>query len=797
MTSAVITRSHFVITGQVQGVGFRPFVYRLAVECNLTGWVLNDARGVTLEVQGPPAAVDDFAARLAAELPPLATMATCERSAAEVITGEQRFEIRPSEGGELADAQITVDVAVCPDCLREMADPADPRHRYPFINCTNCGPRYSIVAAVPYDRPNTTMSGFEMCPLCRRQYEDPADRRFHAQPVACPECGPTVRLIDTQGITIDCDDAIAAARLRLQAGDVVAVKGLGGYQLACLANDEHAVGRLRRRKQRDAKPFALMVRDVAEAAELCQVSPAAVALLESPLRPIVIMPRRPGRRVAREVAHGLDTLGVMLPYTPLHHLLLERPMGPLVMTSGNYSEQPLVREDDEALSHLCGIADVMLVHNRPIERRVDDSVVQDSGGGRTLVLRRARGYAPQPLRLAEPIARALDGAPPVLAVGAELKNTFCLLSGSRALVSEHIGDLKEGRTYRHFIDTINHLEALFDIRPELLAADLHPQYLSSQYAHRRHRGELASGEGCPGGKPPRDDSREGLPIELVQHHHAHIVSCMAENGCAEGVIGIACDGVGYGDDGAIWGCEVLAADLQSYRRLGHLRYLPLIGGDAAAGQTWRPAVAALHEAFGEGFVRHLDALPLRIARDQLSAAIEQLTMEVNCPPSSSLGRWFDAVAWLCGVTDANAYEAQGPMLLESAIEHGVDREYPFALTSTGPFTMELQAAIEGIVADHRRRVTPGVIAAKFHNTLAAMLAAAAARARDETGRTIVALSGGCMANRYLAARLVHLLEADAFKVLMHRDIPCNDGGVALGQAIVAAARKKVARASRP
>ncbi|MCE5278008.1 MAG: carbamoyltransferase HypF [Planctomycetaceae bacterium] len=793
MASTATTRCRFAVTGQVQGVGFRPFVYRLAVECNLTGWVRNDARGVTLEVQGAVGDLEEFAWRLAGELPPLAAIATCERSEAEVMTGEQRFEIRPSEEGELADAQITVDVAVCPDCLREMADPADPRYRYPFINCTNCGPRYSIVARVPYDRPNTTMSGFEMCPLCRRQYEDPADRRFHAQPVACPACGPAVRLIDNQGLAIDCDDPIAAARLRLQAGDVVAIKGLGGYQLACLAADEHAVGRLRRRKQRDAKPFALMVRDVTEAAALCQVSPAAAALLEGPLRPIVIMPRHPGRRVAAEVAADLDTLGVMLPYTPLHHLLLEPPLGALVVTSGNYSDQPLVCDDDEALSHLCGIADVMLVHDRPIARRVDDSVVRDAGGGRTLVLRRARGYAPQPLRLAEPIARAIDGAPPVLAVGAELKNTFCLLDRGRALVSEHVGDLKDGRTFRHFIDTINHLEALFDIRPELLAADLHPQYLSSQYAHRRHRGELASQEAWRlenARHGTGNDSQDGLPIELVQHHHAHIVSCMAENGCAEGVIGIACDGVGYGDDGAVWGCEVLAADLQSYRRLGHLRYLPLIGGDAAASQTWRPAVAALHEAFGEGFTRHLGALPLRIDADQLVAAIEQVTMDVNCPPSSSLGRWFDAAAWLCGLTAENAYEAQGPMMLEAAITPDVDGVYPFALTSTGPFTMELQAAVEGIVADHRRQTDGGVIAAKFHNTLAAMLAEAARRARDETGRTIVALSGGCMANRYLSARLLHLLEADAFTVLLHREVPCNDAGVALGQAIVAAARKR-------
>ncbi len=784
-----IVRRRLSITGQVQGVGFRPFVYRLAVELGLTGWAINDAGGVTIEVQGRAPQADAFAHRLPAELPPLAKIAHLEQAPAEVMAGESRFEIRPSAGGELTDAQITVDTTICEDCLREMSDPADPRYRYPFINCTNCGPRYTIVRRIPYDRPNTTMADFAMCPLCAGEYREPSCRRFHAQPVACPSCGPSAWLVDTHGRQIPCDDSLVTTAELLRAGKIVAIKGLGGFHLACRADDEHVVRRLRARKRRDAKPFAVMVADIEAARSLCEVSWQAEELLRGPLRPIVLLPARPDANVASAVAEQLDTLGVMLPYTPLHHLLFAEGLPPLVMTSGNYSEEPLVRDNEAAIAHLGRIADALLLHNRRIERRIDDSVVQvfeqddpslvevrpAERRGRLQILRRARGYAPQPIRLPVLGSEGKTASPAILAVGAELKSTVCLFRAGRAVLSEHIGDLKDGRVYRHFIDTINHLEKLFECSPELLAADVHPQYLSTDYALKRHRGEL------PG--------REPLPIIRVQHHHAHIAACMAENGWSEPVIGLACDGVGYGDDGAFWGCEILRADLIGYERLGHLRYLPLIGGDAAAVETYRPALAALYDTFGEGCRRFFKTLPLAASAEQLTAAMEMLAIGMNCPPSSSLGRWFDAVAAFCGVADSNRYEGEAPMKLEAAMAADVKDAYAFRIVSTGPFIIDLRPAVEGIVFDLSSGLSPPAVSAKFHNTVVRFLAAAARQAREETNLNVVALSGGCFANRHLMRNLPAELAADGFTVLMHRSIPSNDGGVALGQAAVASARK--------
>ena len=768
-------RRRFTVTGQVQGVGFRPFVYRLATQMGLTGWVVNDARGVTIEVQGRPERVGGFSSRLAAELPPLARISRCEESPAEVMLGEKSFDIRPSEGGELADAQITVDTAACGDCLREMNDPADPRHDYPFINCTNCGPRYTIVTRVPYDRPFTTMADFAMCPLCAGEYADPVNRRFHAQPIACPQCGPAVWLVDTHGKQLSCPDPVAAGAEVLRDGGILAIKGLGGFHLAVRADDDHAVRRLRRRKHRDAKPFALMVADIQQVRDLCDLSPEAERLLTGPLRPIVILPARPdashGLRAAPSVAEGLNTLGVMLPYAPLHHLLFRHRLPPLVMTSGNYSEEPLVKDNDAAISHLGRIADALLLHNRRIERRLDDSVVQMRSDGSLTVLRRARGYAPQPVRLPGDLWQSTV---PVLAVGAELKNAVCLFRDGCALLSEHIGDLKDGRVYRHFIDTINHLEGLFEFEPAVLAADAHPQYLSSEYAMRRHRGEL------PG--------RPALPVVRVQHHHAHVAACLAEHGRTGPVIGLACDGVGYGDDGAVWGCEILRADLLEYERLGHLRYLPLPGGDAAAAESYRPAAAALYDAFGAECLDLPISRRLPAERGQVEAAVEMVSLGFNCPPASSLGRWFDAVAALSGVAAGNRFEGEAAMKLESAVRKGVDARYEFHVSATGPFLIDLRPMVEGIVADIEGRVEAGVIAAKFHNTVGAFLASSARRARDETGLGVVALSGGCFANRYLTDRLTRELAGDGFEVLRHRTIPCNDGGLALGQAVVAAAR---------
>jgi len=771
-------RKRLTVTGQVQGVGFRPFVYRLATELGLVGYVNNDARGVTIEVQGPARAAESFARRLRDELPPLAQIQRLDESHLPTATGEKRFEIRPSEGGELADAQVTVDTATCADCLAELADPDDPRYAYPFINCTHCGPRYTIVTRTPYDRPNTTMVDFAMCPLCAGQYADPGDRRFHAQPVACPACGPAVWLVDTHGRQIACDDPIAEAASMLRAGKVVAIKGLGGFHLACRADDPHAVGRLRRRKRRDAKPFALMAADLQQARRLCRIDPQAEALLTGPIRPILLLDRKPDAPVAPAVADRLDVLAIMLPYTPLHPLLFARAPGVLVMTSGNYSDEPLVKDNDAAVAHLGRIADAVLLHNRRIERRVDDSVVQLGHDGHVSVLRRARGHAPQPVHLS---AAGAD-TPAILAVGAELKNTVCLLQNGRAVLSEHIGDLKDGRVYRHFIDTISHLEGLFAFTPELLAADAHPGYLSSEYTARHHAGEL------PG--------RAALPVQRVQHHHAHIVSCMAENDWVDPVIGLACDGVGYGDDGAVWGCEVLRAELHEYRRLGHLRYIPLVGGDAAAVETYRPALAALHDTFGNHVATALPACRLAADDQHVQVALEMLSLGVQCPPTSSLGRWFDAVAGLTGVAPANRFEGEAPMTLEAVADRSVRESYPFELQAAGPFLIDLRPMVEQLVADLAAGVAVEVISAKFHNTVVAFLAASAQRAREETGLSVVALSGGCFANRTVTARLAAALAGEGFRVLRHQRVPCNDGGIALGQAVVAAACSREADLKR-
>jgi len=769
----MISRRRFAVVGQVQGVGFRPFVYRLAAELGLSGFVVNDAGGVRIEVQGRPEPIETFERRLQTDLPPLGRIHRLTPAPIRPMTGEKHFEILASEAGQLADAQVTVDTAICPQCLAEMNDPGDPRHAYPFINCTNCGPRYTIVRRIPYDRANTTMADFGMCGLCSRQYADPADRRFHAEPIACPVCGPGVWLVGSDGRQIPCDDPIAEAWEMLRAGKIVAIKGLGGFHLACRADDDAAVRQLRERKRRDAKPFALMVGDLAEAGRLCKVSDEAAGLLAGPIRPVVLLPARPGGGgVSSRVAEGLDTLGIMLPYTPLHHLLFGRGLGPLVMTSGNFSEEPLIKDNEAAVSQLSVIADAIVLHNRRIERRVDDSVVQAGGDGSLRVVRRGRGYAPAPIHL----PAAGGDRPAVLAVGAELKNTVCLLRGSRAVMGEHIGDLTDGRTYRHFIETIDHLERLFEISPDILAADLHPAYLSTEYARRRHRGDLP---GCG-----------ELPIVHVQHHHAHVAACLAENGRDGPAIGLACDGVGYGDDGAVWGCEVLQVDMLDYRRLGHLRYMPLVGGDAAALETYRPALAVLYETFGQDCGGRIEVCLGSQARRKADAVLEMLALGVNCPPSSSLGRWFDAMACLVGVAEANRFEGEAPMRLEAVAEPGIEDAYAFGIHAAGPFEIDLRPTVEGVCEDLARGVSAGLISAKFHNTVVRFLLAAAARAREETHLDLVALSGGCFANRYVTVRLVAALEEAGFEVLAHREIPCNDGGVALGQAVVAAARHR-------
>jgi len=775
-----ISRRRLTVSGQVQGVGFRPFAYRLARELGLTGFVINNTTGVRLDIQGQARMLDEYERRLRLDLPPLAAIEHLESAPIETMIGEKHFEILPSAGGGLIDAQITVDTATCAQCLEEMNSSDDPRHDYPFINCTNCGPRYTIVRNIPYDRPNTTMSEFGMCPMCAGQYGDPGDRRFHAEPIACPICGPHVWLVDSGGKQLPCDDPVAAAGRMLREGEIVAIKGLGGFHLAVRADDDAAVLRLRQRKHRDAKPFAMMVSDPRAAAGLCDLNPQAAALLTGAIRPIVLAP--PGRdalKISKHVSDGLGMMGIMLPYTPLHHLLFARGApGVLVMTSGNFSNQPLIKDNEAAVEQLSPIADAILLHNRRIERSVDDSVAQITGAGCLQVLRRARGYVPRPIRM----VRAAGDSPAVLAVGGELKNTICLMHRGRAVLSEHIGDLTDGRVYRHFIKTIDHLERLLAISPELLAADLHPAYLSTQYARRRHFGDL------PG--------RPELPMIAVQHHHAHIAACLAENDRCGPVIGLACDGTGYGDDGATWGCEVLEADLLDYTRLGHLRYLPLVGGDAAGSETLRPAAAALYDAFGDDFREHLDLARSPRDSEAVEAVAEMLALGVNCPPASSLGRWFDAAAYLTGAATVNRYEGEAPMRLETVTAEGVDDAYSFDIRSTGPFVIDLRPMVVDLCGDLRSGIETPVISARFHNTVVSFLLAAAIRAREETALNSVAISGGCFANRYVTGRLTEALGARGFEVLTHRRIPCNDGGIALGQAVIAQATHRRRNSTR-
>jgi len=762
-------RRRFDFRGRVQGVGFRPWIYRLATGCGLAGFVGNDAQGAFVEVEGTAEAIACFLARTENEAPPLVVISAREETPL-TPTGEREFGIRSSRHGGEQRAEITPDSATCPDCLREMRDPADRRHRYPFINCTNCGPRYSIVKSVPYDRATTTMSVFTMCPDCQREYDDPADRRFHAQPNACPVCGPRVWLVDGAG-TPQPGDAIEAAVTRLLAGEILAIKGLGGFHLACRADREESVAELRRRKGREAKPLALMVRDIEAARGLVDLDDPAALLLESVARPIVLATARGGNGVAPSVAPGTHTLGVMLPYTPLHALLFDpttngETLGPIVMTSGNPSAEPLCHENEEALRRLAPIADAFLLHDRDIERRVDDSVTLamhlEDGAARTVPLRRARGYAPGTIALETPSPL------PILALGGELKSAVCVLGKDEALLSEHLGDLDNPAAYRNFVATVERLQDLVDVKPVLVAADLHPGYAAT-----RHAREL------------------GLPITEVQHHHAHVVSCMADVGVSGDVLGIACDGTGYGDDGAIWGCELLLADEARYERAGQLRYFPLLGGDAAARETWRPAAGLLAETFGPGWREAIPGAFDRVDADTL--ALAERFLAAPAPPSvrtSSLGRLFDAVAFLLGLCDHNHAEAQAPMALEAAAaRHGHAESLDHGLAEEkGRLLLDYRPLVRALVAGITDGREAGELAAAFHASLAAMLAGGAERVLARVGDRPVMLSGGCFANRLLTEALHRRLKAGGRDVYIHHRVPAGDGGLALGQAVCAAAR---------
>ena len=747
------------VEGIVQGVGFRPFVFSLATRLGLAGRVGNDVAGVFAEVEGPAAAVSQFLLSLEQEAPPLARI---ERITTENlrINGSSGFMIAPSEPGGQRSTLVSPDTAACDDCLRELADPDDRRFGYPFINCTNCGPRFTIVLDVPYDRALTTMAGFAMCARCAAEYNDPADRRFHAQPVCCPDCGPRLCLYDAAGTALPGEPLAATAGL-LRQGQVLAIKGVGGYHLAVDAANEAAAAALRDRKHREDKPFAIMVPSVAAARELCELDEAAESLLTSGRRPIVLLPRLPGGAVAAAVAPGNRQLGLMLPYTPLHHLLIRLVACPIVLTSGNSSDEPIVYADDEAIARLGSIADAFLTHDRAIHIRTDDSVVRVFRGKAALI-RRSRGYAPEPIPLGFRLRR------PVLACGAELKNTFCLANGDRAIISQHIGDLENFETLRSFTEGIEHFRRLFDITPQVVAYDLHPEYLSTKYA-----AELT-----------------GVELAGVQHHHAHIAACLADNGEQGPVIGVAFDGAGYGADGTIWGGEFLVADLAGFERAGHLAGLPMPGAAAAIRQPWRMAAAYLDAAYPGGPPGGL-AVARRNER-RWDNVIAMARRRLNSPVTSSAGRLFDAAAAILGVRDLISYEGQAAIELEQLAGLAETGSYQAGIEAGQPLRVNGADLIRAVADDLAAGVDPSVISARFHTGVAAMIEACCLLLRERHGLATVALSGGVFQNLLLLTRTVGRLEDSGFRVLVHSRVPCNDGGISFGQAVVAAARDRPA-----
>jgi len=752
------------VTGVVQGVGFRPFVYRLARDHNLTGWVLNHSGGVDIEIEGPPAALEAFVRDLGAQAPPLARI---ERVVAEDTTpnGHTAFEIRHSVAQAGSYQLISPDIATCPDCLRELLEPHDRRYRYPFTNCTNCGPRFTIIADIPYDRPKTTMRIFPMCPACQAEYDDPLDRRFHAQPNACPVCGPHVWLEPEPPPALV--DPIAQAAHLLCSGRILAIKGLGGFHLACDATDPEAVARLRQRKGRPSRPLAVMMTTLDEIRRHCQVNAEEESLLASRQCPIVLLRWKAESSVAREVAPGNRYLGVMLPYTPLHHVLLRDAGRPLVMTSGNLSEEPIAQDNDEARRRLGHLCDGFLFHNRDIYARYDDSVwlvVQIGKSADQQIaqpLRRSRGHAPYPVKLPFEMRQ-------VLAVGAELKNTFCFTKENYAFLSQHIGDMENLETLEHFEASVALYRRLFRLEPERVAHDLHPDYLATKFA---------------AGLAPQ------ISRVPVQHHHAHIAACLADNGWspeAGPVIGVAWDGTGLGDDGHIWGGEFLIADYAGYRRAAHLEYLPLPGGDTSTKNPYRIALAYLHEMKIGGW----ENLPVaRAAREGEWVLLQQqIERGINTPLTSSAGRLFDAVSALLGVCTRATYEAQAAIELEmlAAGEPTGWPAYPFALESkAGIRIIRLRETFATLLADLAAGVPVPEMSARFHATAAAMIVETCRAIAGETGQRTVALSGGVFQNRRLLAAVVPALRGAGFEALHHRQVPTNDGGLSLGQAVIA------------
>ncbi|BCR05713.1 carbamoyltransferase HypF [Desulfuromonas versatilis] len=747
-------RKRIIIEGIVQGVGFRPFVYQAARRAGVCGWVLNDSRGVTIEAEGEGGRLEAFLRALREELPPLASISRLEWSDIPVV-GEGAFVIRQSQSLATRSAQVSPDTFVCDDCLAELFEPADRRFRYPFINCTNCGPRYTIVTGIPYDRPQTTMADFPMCERCRAEYDDPASRRFHAQPNACPDCGPALTLLDSRGEPVSVADPLASSVELLRAGRILAVKGLGGYHLAADACNDAALAELRRRKVRDEKPFALMSFDESRVERYALFDETERRLLRGVERPIVLLRQKPGGPISPLVAPRNRYFGVMLPYTPLHYLLLEQGFLALVMTSANLSDEPIAFQDAEARERLGAIADYFLVHNRRIHTRTDDSIARVMGG-KALLLRRSRGYVPRGVFLPE-------SQPSVLALGAELKNTVCLTQENRAYLSQHVGDLKNQQVYGSFQGTIAHLREILQLEPAVVAHDLHPDYLSSRYA----------------------EQLEGVTRVAVQHHHAHLASCLAENGVRGEAIGVIFDGIGYGTDGRIWGGEFLVGGFAGYRRAGHFRYVPMPGGDAATREPFRMALAYLHQAFGRD-LPDLELVRQTPERD-LKLLLQMIEKGINSPLTSSCGRLFDAVAALAEVRRTVSYEGQAALELEMAIEgKGEAEAYPVRVVEEeGMLIFDQAGLIRALCADLQAGASTSLVSARFHRGLAALILDVCRRLRQQTGLQDVALSGGVFQNRFLTEASLALLEADGFTVHTHSLVPPNDGGLALGQAVIA------------
>ncbi len=755
-------RRAITVNGIVQGVGFRPFIHELATRLGLGGSVRNESGGVYIEIEGEPTALDRFLAELTTQPPPLAQIAAV-RAGEVAPCGERGFRIERSAVEATGQVFVSPDVGTCEDCLAELFNSADRRYRYPFLNCTNCGPRLTITRSAPYDRARTTMAEFPMCSACQAEYDNPADRRFHAQPIACPGCGPQLALRDGQGQPIATADPLGRVVAALRTGAIAAIKGLGGYHLACAAGDARAVAELRGRKHRDEKPFAIMVSDVSAAERQCIVTPAERDLLCSQRAPIVLLRRRKNAAVAQAVAPGNPFLGVMLPSTPLHHLLLHDLDGlPLVMTSGNRSDEPIAYEDADALERLRGIVDLFLVHDRPIHIRCDDSVTRIAVGAE-LPLRRSRGYAPQPIHL--PFACPQ----PILALGGQLKATFALARDRHAFLSHHLGDLDHYQALQAYLASIAHYEDLFALRPQLLAHDLHPDYVSTRYASNRAA------------------ATPSLQCIAVQHHHAHMASCMAEHGLDGPVIGVSLDGTGYGTDGAIWGGEFLVGGYRGFRRAAHLRYVPLPGGDRAVREPWRMAVAHLLDAGVS-----CESLQAHIPAEALRTVESMIQRRLNSPLTSSAGRLFDAVAALAGVRDRVSFEGQAAMELEwLASEARAEEGYPFAVGQPArvgnPLQIDTRPLIAEVAEEARRGVGPAEIGRRFHATMANVIVCVCERLRTENGLNEVVLSGGVFMNVLLLEQAVAGLEAIGFCVYRHRQVPPNDGGLCLGQLAVAAA----------